>query len=106
VRSSVNNQVHNVPITNKMNLKLYDELYSQFSHQYTLAGKRPSSRSYYYKTTKVQMWLVLSPSLLYNFYYAVTTTQITTFVTLYACNNITLKMVAIAAVSCWWEDWI
>jgi len=34
----VNNQVHNVPITKKMNLKEYDELYSQFSHQYVSVG--------------------------------------------------------------------
>jgi len=31
-----------------------------------------------------------------------TTTQLNEFVPLYSCNNITLKMVAIAVETCWW----
>jgi hypothetical protein len=38
-------------------------------------------------------------------YYVVTVTKITTFVHLYCCNNnITLKMAAIAAETCWGEN--
>jgi len=33
----------------------------------------------------------------------VTVTQLTTFVHFYSCNNITLKMTAIPAKTCWWE---
>jgi len=33
-----------------------------------------------------------------------TATQLTTFVPLYSCNNnVTLKMAAVAAETCWWE---
>jgi len=35
--------------------------------------------------------------------YGVTATQLTTFVPLYSCNNITLKMATVAAETCWWE---
>ena len=38
VPSSVNNLVHSVPITKKITLKEYDELYSRFSHQYVSVG--------------------------------------------------------------------
>jgi len=31
-------------------------------------------------------------------------TQLTTFVPSYACNNIALKMAAIVAETCLWED--
>jgi hypothetical protein len=35
-------------------------------------------------------------------YYRMTATQLTTFVPLYSCNNnITLKMAAVAAETCW-----
>jgi len=35
----------------------------------------------------------------------VTASQLTTFVLLYSCeNNITLKMAAVAAETCWWEN--
>jgi len=33
----------------------------------------------------------------------VTATQLTTFVSLYSCNNITLKKAVIEAETCWWE---
>ena len=36
--------------------------------------------------------------------YDVTTTQLTAFVPLNSCNNTTLKMVAIAVETCWWEN--
>jgi len=37
--------------------------------------------------------------------YGVMVTQLTTFVSLYSCNNsITLKMAVIAAETCWWEQ--
>jgi len=36
--------------------------------------------------------------------YVVTVTKLTKFVHLYCCNNITLKMTAIAAETCWGEN--
>jgi len=33
----------------------------------------------------------------------VTATQLTVIIILYYCNNITLKMVPVAAETCWWE---
>jgi len=35
----------------------------------------------------------------------VTVTQLTTFVSLYSCNNITLKVAAVAAETYWWEHY-
>jgi len=35
----------------------------------------------------------------------VTRTQLTTSVPLYSFNNITLNMAAIAAETCWWENY-
>jgi hypothetical protein len=37
----------------------------------------------------------------YNNFYEVTATQLTTFVPLYSCNNITMTMATIAAEACW-----
>ena len=64
VPSSVNNQVHNVPITKKMNLKEYDELYSQFSHQYVSVGIAATFKIVLiqdYKSTNVVSCVAVSP---------------------------------------------
>jgi hypothetical protein len=43
-----------------MHLNVYDVFQSKFSHQHVSATVASSSGRYYYKNTKVQMWLVVS----------------------------------------------
>jgi len=64
VQSSVNNLVHNVPITKKMNPKEYYELYSRFSHQYVSVGIAAIFKIVLiqdYKSTNVVSCVAVSP---------------------------------------------
>jgi len=86
-----------------MNIIVYDEVYSQSSHQNVSAAIAAIFRVIllkWYKSTNVVSCVAVTP--LHLFCYAVTTTQITPFLLLCLCNNITLKMAAIAVETFWW----
>ena len=53
-------RIHNIQITNKMHCNVYDVFYSQCSHQHVSAA---TSVCYYYRNTKIQMWLAVTSSL-------------------------------------------
>ena len=57
------NQIHNIQTTNKIHFNMYDVFYSLNSHQHVSAAIAVIFRAiFYYKNTKLQMWLVVSPS--------------------------------------------
>ena len=91
-----------------MHLNVYDVFYSQFSHQHVSADL-PTIFSVTllrvlqaYKGTNV-VCCVFNINYNYNNFncYVVTATHLTTFVPLFSCNNVTLKMAAKAAETCW-----
>jgi len=104
VPSSVNILVHNVPITKKMNLKEYYELYSQFSHQYVSVGIAAIFKIVLlqdYKSTNVVSCVAVTALQLF-----VMEWRRQSLPHLYLCMvfiSITLKMAAIAAETCWWK---
>ena len=77
-----------------MHFNVHELFYSHCSHQTFLSLLRPPSGWYFYKNTKTHIWLVVPSS------------QLTTFVHLYSCNNnVTPMMAAIAAETFWWENY-
>jgi len=51
----------------------------------------------------IYIYIILTEIIIIYNCHGVTATQLTTFVHLYSCNNITLKMTAIVAETSWWE---